>query len=236
MSKKFAAFDIDGTLFHWQLFHELFDEFSDQKLINATSTATVMNAREDWHIGKISWDDYEIQLIEALNAAIIGIDATVLDNMAERIITSKGKTLYRYTSNLLQELKADGYTTIVISGSHQPLVEKFATQYGVDIAIGLHHETIDGKISANRREVYGKKGELLEQIVHTNQLDWVDSYAIGDSMGDLAMLELVEHPIAFNPDEKLLAIAKEKGWKIVVERKSIAYSLEKGSDGTYILA
>jgi len=77
---------------------------------------------------------------------------------------------------------------------------------------------------------------LLKQLVEQNNLDWTDSYAVGDTSGDSAMLELVQHPIAFNPDAKLLTIAKEKGWKIVVERKSMAYTLEKNSDGQYVLS
>jgi phosphoserine phosphatase len=39
------------------------------------------------------------------------------------------------------------------------------------------------------------------------------------------MLELVERPIAFNPNKKLCAHAKKKGWEIVVERKDVIYKL-----------
>jgi phosphoserine phosphatase len=49
------------------------------------------------------------------------------------------------------------------------------------------------------------------------------------------MLEMVENPIAFNPDESLLKIAEKAGWLIIIERKNIAYKLEKGQHG-YTLA
>ena len=59
---------------------------------------------------------------------------------------------------------------------------------------------------------------------------------MGDSGGDISMLKLVAHPIAFNPNDDLRVAAMDAGWPIILERKSIAYKLEKGSDGTYVLA
>ena len=49
------------------------------------------------------------------------------------------------------------------------------------------------------------------------------------------MLGIVEHPVAFNPAEDLLNLALERGWPVVVERKSVVFELEKGNDG-YVLA
>jgi phosphoserine phosphatase len=49
------------------------------------------------------------------------------------------------------------------------------------------------------------------------------------------MLEYVEHPIAFNPEIRLFNEARNKGWKIVVERKNVVYELE-ANHGSYVLA
>lgn len=46
---------------------------------------------------------------------------------------------------------------------------------------------------------------------------------------------MVEHPVVFNPTEKLLEIAEANGWPIVLERKSVVFELEKGEHG-YLLA
>jgi phosphoserine phosphatase len=48
------------------------------------------------------------------------------------------------------------------------------------------------------------------------------------------MLEMVDEPIAFNPEQHLFEHAKRKGWKIVVERKNMFYEMEL-SDGKYQL-
>ena len=63
-----------------------------------------------------------------------------------------------------------------------------------------------------------------------------DSYAVGDSNGDSGMLSMVDHPIAFNPTHELLEKALQHDWKVVVERKSTSYELEKDRDGHIVLA
>ena len=51
------------------------------------------------------------------------------------------------------------------------------------------------------------------------------SVGIGDTESDVGIFELVEEAICFNPTEKLVAIARQKGWKIVVERKDAIYEI-----------
>jgi phosphoserine phosphatase len=41
VSQKFAVFDIDGTLFRWQLFHELVAELGNQDLFPKDVATTV---------------------------------------------------------------------------------------------------------------------------------------------------------------------------------------------------
>ncbi|MGH6625695.1 MAG: HAD family hydrolase, partial [Burkholderiaceae bacterium] len=49
------------------------------------------------------------------------------------------------------------------------------------------------------------------------QLGWADvqSTFYSDSINDLSLLEKVDHPVATNPDERLRAIAVERGWRIL---------------------
>jgi phosphoserine phosphatase len=72
-------------------------------------------------------------------------------------------------------------------------------------------------------------------MVQKHGLGYNDSVAVGDSEGDITMLEAVSKPIAFNPTQALFDHAKTKGWEIVIERKNVIYRLEN-RDGSYILA
>lgn len=105
MSRKFAVFDIDGTIFHWQFFHELFDELIEAHVIDQSLADSVLEDRKKWRQGIIDWNTYEQGLVHALNDAIIGIDKHVLENISTRIVETKGKVLYHYTRDLLKDLQ-----------------------------------------------------------------------------------------------------------------------------------
>jgi HAD superfamily hydrolase (TIGR01490 family) len=234
--KKFAAFDIDGTIFRWQLYHELFDAFVDEGLIAQDVAETVFNAREAWRNRKIDYDEYEMTLVRMMRVSIVGVEEARFNEIADAVLGSKGHHVYKYTLELLKRLKKQGYVIIAISGSYQQLVDRFADLHDIDIAVGREHVIENGKLTDASTDIFGRKDEVLRALVRQHGLDWEGSYAIGDSKGDTKMLELVEHPIAFNPDDEIKRIAISNGWNIVVERKSIAYELKKGQDGSYVLA
>ena len=76
----------------------------------------------------------------------------------------------------------------------------------------------------------GRKAVIFEEVVRDHGFTLDNSVAIGDSDGDVELLSAVEKPIAFNPSEGLFEHAKTAGWPIVIERKNIAYKLEKRDD------
>ncbi|MGH3106097.1 MAG: hypothetical protein ACRDM3_02750, partial [Rubrobacteraceae bacterium] len=49
---------------------------------------------------------------------------------------------------------------------------------------------------------------------------------MGDTLSDVGFLEMVETPIAFNPNRGLFEVARQWGWPIVVERKDVIYNLQ----------
>lgn len=57
-----------------------------------------------------------------------------------------------------------------------------------------------------------------------------DSYGVGDTASDISMLEIVDRPIAFNPNHQLYDHARKAGWRIVVERKDMVYDLTTGGE------
>lgn len=236
VGKQFVVFDIDGTIFRWQLYHELFDAFIDEKIITTEKAKPVITARDAWRDRHGDYVSYERELVHAMQEAIVGIDEHHFNTIADTILKSKGHHVYRYTLDLLNKLKSQGYTIIAISGSHQQLVDRFAKLHGIDICVGRNHTIKNGKLTNIAAEIFGNKDTILSKIVEEYDLTWEGSYAVGDSGGDIDMLQLVENPLAFNPDAALKEKALKEGWTIVIERKSISYKLQRGSDGSYVLA
>jgi len=74
------------------------------------------------------------------------------------------------------------------------------------------------------------KNKAIHQLEKDYNIDLTESYAYGDTNGDLSMLRRVGRPVAINPTHELLDSIKEdpellKKSRIVVERKDVIYNL-----------
>ena len=57
-----------------------------------------------------------------------------------------------------------------------------------------------------------EKVRQVRRYAEENGIDLSQSYAYGDSIADLPMLEAVGMPHAVNPDRALKAVARARGW------------------------
>lgn len=233
MKQKFAVFDIDGTLIRWQLFHTIVEQLALQGSIAEVSYQTVTELLEKWK--KRDHNDafaaYETAVLDAWYTVLTEIKHDEYLAAVDTVFEHYKDQVYRYTRDLIKKLKASGYYLIAISGSHQEVVQKIADYYQFDHAVGSVYPTKNGKFTGEEIAPVLAKGEVLREIVQTHDLSWDESYAVGDSRNDSTMMQLVEHPIAFNPDQRLITIAKQQRWPIIVERKNVVYRLVPNSSG-----
>lgn len=225
---KFAVFDIDGTLYRWQLYHDLFQTLALDGVFDEHAFEDLNEQWNRWRGGEISFDEYELFVVQTMTKNLPLITTDVFDAACDDVVKHSAHKTYHYTKTLLRDLKQQGYIIIAITGSQQELVERFGVKYGFDVVVGALYERKDGHFTGTiQRPTMGKKAEILHKLVEEHGLTFRESLSIGDSDGDAALLELVEQPIAFNPSEGLFERAKKEGWPIVIERKNIAYRLEK---------
>lgn len=238
MSQKVAFFDLDGTFFRWQLYHELVFELKDRNVFDHQTAHHLEAALVAWQSKQLSWHDYEMKVIKALEPALESLETHLYEKAAEAVISRSGHKIYNYTNRLLNTLKQEGYYTLAISGSQQEIAEAFAQKYGFDECIGALYERKDGKFTGSVvRYVPGRKHEIIQEFLGSHpELTLENSVAVGDSEGDSSMLEMVSRPIAFNPSSGLFKQAEHAGWEIVIERKNMAYTLKKDDNGHLVLA
>jgi phosphoserine phosphatase len=118
--------------------------------------------------------------------------------------------------------------------SLKQVIEKIARYYKFDDYVGRIEHRKEERFTGTSSTPIFNKDAVLEKLVANHNVNFKGSLAVGDSMSDSKMLELVEQPIAFNPEKKLFDYARQKKWKIVVERKNMIYELES-QDGKYEL-
>ena len=229
-------FDIDGTLIRWQLYHAVADALAKQGIIDAKTYATIRDARMKWkrRTHEESFKDYEKRLVATYETLLTKLTTQQFEAAAQVVFEEYKDQVYTYTRDLIKTLKRKGYTLLAISGSQTEIVQKIADYYGFDDCVGSDYHQKKGRFTGEKTLTLGAKDKVLQSLVTKHGLSLSGSIAVGDSDSDIAMLNTVEQPIAFNPEKKLFAHAKAMGWKIVVERKNMVYELES-SGGTYEL-
>jgi HAD superfamily hydrolase (TIGR01490 family) len=122
------------------------------------------------------------------------------------------------TESLLRKHRELGHELLIVSATHLFITEPVAEMLDVPTVLSTEPEIVDnrytGRFLGTPTYQEGKVIALREWLEATGKnLD--GSYFYSDSINDLALLEQVDNPVAVNPDEKLRAIAEDRGWKML---------------------
>jgi HAD superfamily hydrolase (TIGR01490 family) len=235
-ARPFAVFDIDGTIIRWQLYHALGDQLAKRGYISQQAFAKVRQARMDWkrRTGEDSFHEYEIELVGVFDQALAGLKVSDFTAAADTVFAEYKDQVYTYTRDLIRELQAQHYLLFAISVSPSIIVKLLANYYGFDDFAASEYLAEDGRFTGTTELSLDRKPQLLQELVKKHSADSKKSIAVGDSEGDITMLESVAQPIAFNPSKKLFLHARKQAWHIVIERKNVVYELEP-ANGSYVL-
>lgn len=233
---RFAVFDIDGTVIRWQLYHAVVDALARQGDINQQAYQNIRQARMLWkkRTHQDSFREYEIELVKAYEDTLKKLSVDKFEQALRSVFEEYKDQVYTYTRDLIRDLKGKDYLLFALSGSQHEIVSLLAQYYGFDDWVGSRAEQADGHFTGSIDTSLGRKPEMLRELVAKHHATYSGSIAVGDSEGDIGMLELVERPIAFNPSKKLFQRAQEQGWEVVIERKNVVYELTV-EDGSYRL-
>lgn len=117
--------------------------------------------------------------------------------------------------------QALGHRTILITGALDFVVEPFRPLFDEIVCAELGVE--DGNFTG-RLEQLPPIGEaralVLADYAESEGLKLEESMAYADSASDLPMLEAVGFPVAVNPEAKLAAIARRRGWHVETWHKA----------------
>jgi len=222
------VFDIDGTVFRSSLLIKLVEELTRQGVFSAKTVKHYQKAHQDWLDRKGGYEDYIAGIIKVYDSNIKGLSYKKFDSIAEKVIKAEQNHTYRYTRDLVKQLKKQGYYVVAISHSPKSALEPFCKALGFSKVYGIMYEADKkGKLTGEKMftDLILKKDRILKRLLDRHpELSLKDSVGVGDTASDIAFLKLVEKPICFNPNQELYSYAKKHKWKIVVERKDVIYN------------
>lgn len=240
MTKQIGAFfDIDGTLYRGSLMIEHFKKLIKYEVIDPMSWHfNVKKSYDDWKKRTGDFDDYIETLAEIYISSLTGLNKKQLDFIADQVISLKGEQVYSYVRDRIEFHKESGHKIFFISGSPDFLVEKMAEKYGVTEYIGTVYLVDDnGNFTGEIVPMWDSenKNRAIDQLIAKYNINLEDSFAYGDTNGDLSMLRKIGNPVAINPNYELVHQLKmdpilSENTTIIVERKDVVYQLKANVD------
>jgi HAD superfamily hydrolase (TIGR01490 family) len=217
--RKLALFDLDHTLIPIDSDYE-WGEFT---IALGWCDATEFKRRnaeffEQYRAGTLDVHDYVRFATQAIRTqgAIKSeaAHARFMGEVVQKVITVQARAL-------VQQHRAAGDELVIVTATNEFVTRPIAEAFGVRelIAVELERDALGwptGEIKGTPSAREGKVTRMAQWLAARN-LGWddVETTFYTDSMNDLALLEKATHPVATNPDDRLRALATERGWRIL---------------------
>jgi phosphoserine phosphatase len=207
---RVAVFDCDGTLWSGDSGADFFYWELERGLI-APEVAQWATARyQEYKAGNVVEDTMCGEMV-AINA---GSSLESLQEAAEEFFSSVVEPrIFPEMLRLTRELDSIGCEVWAVSSTNDWVVREGVKRFGIPrrrvLAACVHIE--DGQVTDRIIRVPSGPGKAvaIAEVVKKP----VD-VCFGNSIHDVAMLDVARHPFAVNPNPDLEKIAEEKGWQI----------------------
>jgi len=122
---------------------------------------------------------------------------------------------------LLARHRTKGDTLLIITATNRFITAPIAERLGVDHLIAVNPEVEQGRYTGRVSGTLSyREGKVtrLEKWLEDQDLTMEGAWFYSDSHNDLPLLEIVEHPVAVDPDDTLRDVAEERQWRIMTLR------------------
>jgi HAD superfamily hydrolase (TIGR01490 family) len=214
--RHLAAFDLENTLiasnvvasYAWLATRHL--RTSDRLRLVARTLAEAprllaMDRRDRGDFLRYFYRRYEDAPIEQL-------DADSVEMFSDLIITKSFPAAIRR----IREHRALGHRTLLITGALDFVVAPLRPLFD-DVVCASLASTAAGRYAGELTDVPPtgeSRAQTLFDYADAEGISLAESVAYADSASDLPMLEVVGFPVAVNPETRLAAIARKRGWLV----------------------
>jgi HAD superfamily hydrolase (TIGR01490 family) len=146
------------------------------------------------------------------DAPIEQLDADSSEMFSDLILTKSFPAAIRR----VRAHRALGHRTLLITGALDFVVKPLRPLFD-DIVCASLSETADSRYAGELTDVPPtgeSRAQLMFDYAAAENLSLAESVAYADSASDLPMLEAVGFPVAVNPETRLAAIARKRGWLV----------------------
>lgn len=226
--RRVAVFDVDGTIFRSSLLIQLVEKLIERGAFPEDAQKVYEKEHTKWLDREGDYQEYIEAVVRAFRVHLKGVHYGDLADAAKEMVDEQWKRTYRYTRDLIKELREKDYFLLAVSHSPKTVLDKFCPKIGFDKSYGVVYEIgpqdlFTGSI-VDEHLIYNK-ANVVKRALEKEGLALSHSVGVGDTESDISFLEMVAKPICFNPNMKLYKEAKRQKWDVVVERKDVIYRM-----------
>ena len=229
---KVAALDIDGTLYPGALGLQLLQALAANGISDKSKSKNVFEVVEKYRLNEIDFQTMSTNAYTLYAEAIAGISQAVMQHIANQVWLQERTKLFAFVPKLINILKSQGYSIVLISGSPDEIVCCLAQEFGISKYQGSIFATYQGKYTGKVNLLsgsLGKKYSIFLQMAKDWKVNLEESLAIGDSITDTPLLEIVSKPLVFEPHPSLMLLAQQKSWLVTNRNDIVKHVMELGN-------
>jgi putative phosphoserine phosphatase/1-acylglycerol-3-phosphate O-acyltransferase len=211
-----AFFDLDGTLVAGFTAVILTRERLRQRDIGVGELITMVQAGLNHQLGRIEFEE----LILAASSALRGRALSDLEEIGERLFSQKIESrIYPEMRQLVRAHLSRGHTVVLSSSALTIQVHPVARFLGIPDTLTNRFEVDEDGILTGavvKPILWGPgKAAAVQKFAAEHDIDLQDSYFYADGDEDVALMYLVGNPRPTNPEGKMAAVARRRGWPIL---------------------
>lgn len=157
-------------------------------------------------------DEIRSDALAIMRGHLVAEVVSIGEEVYEEVLAHR---IFPGTQRLLDEHLRRGDEVWLVSATPIEIGDLIARRLHTTGALGTIAEHDEGRYTGRLvgDMMHGEaKARAVTQLAAERGIDLSRSHAYGDSMNDLALLSIVGHPCAINPDRRLRRFARRVGW------------------------
>lgn len=211
-----ALFDLDNTLIQGDSDHSWGAFLVARQLVDADTYAQANEKfYEQYKAGQLDIHEYNRFALQFMSehepAYLTTLHQAFMQDIILPMISQKSR-------QLIQHHQQQGHTLVIITATNHFVTAPIAAELGIEHLLAINPVMDGDRITTAIEGVptfrEGKVIRLQAWLANRSET-LTGSYFYSDSHNDLPLLEMVDNPVAVDPDPILKARAEQDGWSII---------------------
>jgi HAD superfamily hydrolase (TIGR01490 family) len=210
-----AIFDLDSTLLNGDSDHAWGEFLARKGIVGQEYQKGNDRFYREYLAGDLDVSEY----IEFMVQPLLRFDLDELKELRQEFVQVMIQPMrLPKAERLLADHRNQGRTLVIITSTTRLITEPIARLLGVEHLLATNLEKSENRLTGKLDGIpcFGpNKVNKLQEWMHGTGHSLHGSFFYSDSHTDLPLLELVDHPVAVDPDQKLRVAAEARSWQVI---------------------